>query len=197
MHPAIPFITETIWGKLNEIRPTRPACGRIEKFLAKSAWPSAGPIDNDAEHVFPRLQAIIGAIRNVRNDHKADPRKTVAVTIIAPGAEATAVVEDNRGLIENLATCTLTTAKAGTAAPKDAVRVTVNGDCEIFIEGLVDPEAEKQRLVKLRDDLTKQVAALKGRLANEGYVAKAPPKLIQETRDQLAAAEAELAKLIG
>ena len=39
------------------------------------------------------------------------------------------------------------------------------------------------------------LAALKGRLANESYVAKAPPNLVQQTRDQLAEAEAELVKL--
>jgi valyl-tRNA synthetase len=43
--------------------------------------------------------------------------------------------------------------------------------------------------------LIKQIAALKGRLSNEGYLAKAPPNLVQQTKDQLAAAEAELKKL--
>ena len=33
---------------------------------------------------------------------------------------------------------------------------------------------------------------LNGRLSNEKYTAKAPPKLVQETRDQLAEAEAKL-----
>ena len=48
---------------------------------------------------------------------------------------------------------------------------------------------------KRRDELTKQIAALKGRLANESYTAKAPPHLVQQTRDQLSAAEEELSKL--
>jgi hypothetical protein len=36
---------------------------------------------------------------------------------------------------------------------------------------------------------------MKARLSNEGYIAKAPPNLVKQTQDQLAAAEAELAKL--
>ncbi len=195
LHPVTPFITEAIWGKLNELDPARLTCKRVSKRLCKSDWARTPPIDEESEHVFPRLQAIIGAIRNVRNDHKADPRKVLAVAIAAPGEAATRVAEANRGLIEGLATCTLRTLAPGAAPPAESVRVTVNDDCDIYIEGLIDPEAEKLRAVKLREEKTKLIAALKGRLANEGYVAKAPPKLIQETRDQLAAAEAELAKL--
>ena len=44
-------------------------------------------------------------------------------------------------------------------------------------------------------DAKKSIAQLRGRLSNEKYVAKAPPKLVQETREQLAAAEARLASI--
>ena len=67
--------------------------------------------------------------------------------------------------------------------------------CEIYIEGAVDEQAEAQRSTKRRDELTKQIAAMKGRLANAGYIAKAPPHLVKQTQDQLAEAEAELGKL--
>ena len=59
----------------------------------------------------------------------------------------------------------------------------------------MDKAAEPQRNTKRLDELTKQITQLKGRLSNEGYIAKAPPKLVQQTKDQLADAEAELAKL--
>ena len=47
MHPMIPFITETIWWKLNEVRPgARTLPGRIEGSdsprLVKAAWPAVG-----------------------------------------------------------------------------------------------------------------------------------------------------------
>ena len=47
--------------------------------LIKAAWPIPGPSDEAAAHVFPRLQEIVGAIRNVRNDYKVDPKKSVTV----------------------------------------------------------------------------------------------------------------------
>ncbi len=54
-------------------------------------------------------------------------------------------------------------------------------------------DAEKARLTKLVADLTKSVATLEGRLNNPGYADKAPPHMVQQSRDQLAKAKAELA----
>jgi valyl-tRNA synthetase len=68
------------------------------------------------------------------------------------------------------------------------------GGCEIFIEGVVDADAEKQRLEKRREELLRKVTALRGRLASPGYMAKAPPRLVEQTRAELSEAEAELEK---
>ena len=56
-----------------------------------------------------------------------------------------------------------------------------------------DADAERARLTKVIDAKTKQIGGLEGRLANAGYVAKAPAHLVQETRDSLSAAQADLA----
>ncbi|MEX2216511.1 MAG: hypothetical protein WD768_20530, partial [Phycisphaeraceae bacterium] len=58
--------------------------------------------------------------------------------------------------------------------------------------GLIDADAEKTRLTKRLAELEKSVAALKGRLSNAAYTDKAPAHLVQQTRDQLTAAEKEL-----
>ena len=42
----------------------------------------------------------------------------------------------------------------------------------MFVEAMVDQAAEAQRIEKLRSDLQRQIAALRGRLANEAYLAK-------------------------
>ncbi len=199
MHPIIPFITETIWWRLNEVRPERELPGRLEGSgntprLIKAKWPTVGAFCEDAEHVFPKLQEIIVAIRNVRNDYKVDVKKPVKVSINAPGEEATQKVLENRELIEILATCRLIAVAPAVAPPADSIRVSAAG-AELFIEGVIDPEAEKQRGGKRREELTKLIATLIARLNNAGYIAKAPPELVQQTKDQLAAAEAELQKL--
>ncbi|HEV7302219.1 MAG TPA: valine--tRNA ligase [Tepidisphaeraceae bacterium] len=198
LHPMIPFITETIFWQLNEIRPTRGLPSLIDcppsQRLIKAKWPTAGPTDDAAEAIMEQFQALIVGIRNVRNTYKVDPKKSVNVTIVAPqcGGEQIAAYPE---LVETLATCKVTAiVNELLAPPANSVRATA-GACEVYIEGLVDENAEKARIAKQRDDLAKQIAALKGRLSNTAYTAKAPPHLVQQTQQQLADAEAELAKL--
>jgi valyl-tRNA synthetase len=198
MHPVIPFITETIWWKLNEVRPgARTLPGRIEGSdsprLVKASWPTVGDFSQAAEHIFPRLQEIVGAIRQVRNEHKVDPRKSVTVSILAPGDSARQI-QSNREMIEMLAVCTIKDVSGDLPPVPNAARASAAG-CEIFVEGVVDEGAEKQRQAKRREELTRQITAMRGRLGNEAYTAKAPPHLVKQTQDQLAEAEAELAKL--
>ncbi|MGH7214536.1 MAG: hypothetical protein ACREIT_07220 [Tepidisphaeraceae bacterium] len=97
-------------------------------------------------------------------------------------------------MLEQLATCTLRQVAEDLPPPTGAARAPA-GRCEVYVEGLINPDAEKERTGKRREELTKQIGALKGRLSNEGYLAKAPPHLVKQTQDQLAEAEAELAKL--
>ena len=114
-----------------------------------------------------------------------------------PGTRATGPVDVNlvaRNVIELLALCTLRDVKNQLTPPANSTRTSAAG-CDVYIEGVIDPEAEKQRNSKRRDELTKQIAAMKSRLGNESYIAKAPPHLVKQTQDQLTEAEAELAKL--
>ena len=199
MHPMIPFITETIWWKLNEVRPDRSIPNRItlktHNRLIVSEWPRFNDdlTSEGAEFIFGKLQELIAAIRNVRNEYKVDQKKAVTVSYVAP-ADAARQIEANKAIIELLATCTIRQVKPDLAPPPNSARTQAAG-CEIFLENLVDVDAEKQRTAKRRDELTKQIIALKARLSNESYISKAPPHLVKQTQDQLAEAEAELAKL--
>jgi valyl-tRNA synthetase len=197
MHPMIPFITEVLWWKLNEVRPNRGIAGQIEappsKRLIKAAWPKAGSPDEAVEASFTRLQEIVQALRNLRNEHKVDPKRTIAVTIsVSP--DLAKPIEENRELIELLAICQIKQIGANLSVAGKAAR-TSTGGVEMFAEGLADEAAEQQRMAKSCEELKKKIAALRGRLDNKAYIEKAPQKLVQETKDQLVAAEAEYAKL--
>jgi valyl-tRNA synthetase len=200
LHPVMPFITETIWWRLNEARPgDRGLPGRIDappsERLINASWPTVGSFAEAAEHIFPKLQDVITAIRNVRNQYKVDVKKRVTVSVMAPG-DAARQVADAKEMIELLATCTVKDVRADLQPIEKAARVQAAG-CEIYLEGLVDEAAEGERTAKLEQDLAKQEAALLGRLSNEAYTKKAPPHLVQQTRDQLADVQAQLAKLRG
>ena len=197
LHPMVPFITETIWWKLNEVRPRRGLPGRLECPPSERADPR--PVARRRRRQpggrvhLPKIQDVIGAIRNLRNEHKADPKKPVTVTIAA-AAEPKRQIDANHEMIELLAVCSIVHVAAEVNAPPHAARASAAG-CDIYVEGLIDPAAEGQRLAKQREAKQKQAVALRGRLANPSYADKAPAHLVQQTRDELAAVEAELAKI--
>jgi valyl-tRNA synthetase len=214
MHPMIPFITETIWWRLNEVRPSRGLTGRVacphaltpgsepqattrirSPLLIHAPWPGVGDFSQAAEHIFPKLQEVIGVIRNLRNDYKVSPKERVTVSFSAP-AEPARQITENREMIELLATCTIKDVKQDLAPPADAVRGSAAG-VEVFIEGLAAQSKGGDDAVvqKRRSDLTKLRETLRGRMSSDSYVKKAPPHLVEQTRNQLAEVEAELAKL--
>jgi valyl-tRNA synthetase len=146
-----------------------------------------------ADFIIPKMQEMIEAIRRVRNEHKVDAKKLVTVSIRA-SSDACRTIQNNREVIELLAIAKLKAVDADLAEVAGAAKTQAAG-CEIFVEGAVDEGAEQQRTAKRREELTRQIDQMKKRLSHEGYIAKAPAHLVQQTKDQLAAAEAELKKL--
>lgn len=200
LHPVIPFITEEIWTHLNTVRADR-SIGGVKLVpgarLVKAGWPvvdAGGAGFEEAAHIFPRLQEVIGAIRNIRNEYKIEPKRSVVVSLAPPGEAAVRAVLENRELIENLGNCTLNVVKEGLAAPANCAKGMANG-CEVFVEGVVDPHAEANRVAKRKEELGKLIATLEGRLASPAYTDKAPAKLVEQTRQQLADAQGELSRL--
>ncbi len=200
MHPMIPFITEKLWWALRDTNAPSGIDDRFPTFASKKprVMTAPFPIFDDrmdtltsggAERVVERLQEIVGAIRNVRNDNKVDQKKRVNVTLVCESAICHHL-ENNREFIEGLALCTLDAVGPDAKEPANSTKTTAAG-VTVFVVGVIDAGAAEKR----KAELTKQIAGMRTKLSNEGYVAKAPPKVVEETRAMLAAAEAELAKL--
>jgi valyl-tRNA synthetase len=59
----------------------------------------------------------------------------------------------------------------------------------------VDPEAVRARIDERREKLRSEVERGESKLANEGFVAKAPADVVDAEREKLAAYKAELEEL--
>jgi valyl-tRNA synthetase len=202
MHPMIPFITEVLYQRLNEVCPKRGLPGRLEcsglrtqdsGLLIKAPWPAVGDFAQAAEHIFPKLQEVIQTIRNVRNELKVGTKQRVDVYVIAP-AEPARQLTENREMIESLAMVTLKAVGQDTKPPAGSTRALAAG-VEIFVDLGQAAPADVGLSEKRCGELKKLSETLRGRLANPAYTQKAPAHLVQQTRDQLAEAEAEMAKL--
>jgi valyl-tRNA synthetase len=154
--------------------------------LILARWPacSDAAIDARAESDVAKVRQTSTAIRNLQNEHN----QTDINFQLIPSADTDS---QSIALIESFTGSTITLSPAGVAAGLSTM-TTPNGQ---FFFPRVDPSVEQHRVAKRRDELQHQIATLQARLANESYTAKAPAHLVKQTRDQLAQAQAEVAKL--
>ncbi|MGP1271997.1 MAG: valine--tRNA ligase [Phycisphaerales bacterium] len=190
-HPVMPFITETLFEQIRARRrgslegltlPPNRNAGRTDELLCLAGWPilDATLDDHRAVSAFERAQRFIEAIRQVRAQHQVPPRRRITLhadaDMVAQLAGLGQVTETLAGLDQ------ITT----DAATDHAVAFTFDG-VEHRLTNLadaIDTDAERERLNKLIDDLSKSLAALDKRLSNPGYTEKAPKHLVDETRAQ-------------
>jgi valyl-tRNA synthetase len=66
------------------------------------------------------------------------------------------------------------------------------GTVAVFASEAVDLEAEARRAQARRAELEAEIARAEGKLANERFVEKAPPAVVQAERDKLARLRREL-----
>jgi len=194
LHPIMPFLTERLWSGLCEVTEDRslPGLDLVPSELCiRAAWPRphAPLIDDEAEAHFDEVRAVVAQVRNARAHHGVPPKTPVSVHLRAP--EGVAVrLEESRRLIETLAWAKVVALGAKIEPPAGAVSG-LAGEIEVFLEGLVDVAAERERLEKRTAELGKRHQSLSGRLQNPGYINKAPAHLVQQTRDELARVEQE------
>lgn len=175
LHPFMPFITEEIYTHLVN--------DDITIMLSK--WP-----EYMDEYSFPQqekaMELIMEAIKNIRNIRagmNVPPSKKAKVIFVTKGSEAD-ILDSGKTFFERLASASEVIVQPDKAGiPSNAVAAIIHG-AEIFIplEELVDVEKEIERLMKEKANLEKELERVISKLGNEGFVAKAPQKLIEEEK---------------
>jgi len=185
-HPFIPFITENIWGNFNE-----------EGLIMIEKWPNKIKFDDgllmEASN-FDIVKIIIVSIRNLRAENKIEPGKKVDLTIIA--GKNKDLIKSQTEIIKNLARCESVTILESGDKPENSIS-TVVGGIEIYISlaGIIDIEAEKERLSKDISDTEKYIKILEGKLSNDQFTANAPEAVVNIEKGKLSSAQEKLSKL--
>ena len=191
LHPFVPFITEGIFARLNEIAPARGLAGLAEaeksEALVNARWPAGldGLVDEDAEKQIELIQEAIRTVRDIKNKYNTPPSVNPKVSAKAQ-RETADILNQNAGLIEQMSA--ITGFKADTALVKPVnSAVSVMADAtEIYVHDMIDIEAERQRLEKQRQQLKKSRAAVAARLGNGDFITKAKPQVVARARQNLA-----------
>jgi len=174
LHPVVPFITETLWQRL----PGRPAGA----FLAQAAWPVARSVQEDVSE-FERVREVVMGIRQIRGEYNVAPGQLVPAYFVGSPDTAASLGRD-AAVLARLARTQL---DATAAVPSGAAaHVVLRGGGEIVLPlgGLVDVARERQRISTELEQLSKQLTALDARLANAGFVAKAPAAVVEAERSK-------------
>ena len=177
LHPIMPFITEELWGSL----------GKRSSLLVHQNWPNYPTTDLVEPEADQEMNWVISLIENIRSARQqmhvpAGLKIPLIYQEMTVGAQKT--FERNSIMIMKLAR--ISDAERINNFPKGTVSVSASG--AIFglpLSDVIDIEAEKSRLVKAEEKLTKEINSMEGRLNNPKFVNSAPPEVVNETRDNV------------
>ena len=180
--PILPFVTEEIWSFL-------PGAGR-RGLLAVERWPEVehGRIDAEAEAEIDRVVEAVTALRRYRDDVDAAASARIPGRLEADGYERT--VEH----VARLARFELDAATGNGEAPIATVTIP-GGAVHVLPSDAVDLEEVKRRRTARREALEGEIARAEGKLANRGFVEKAPDHVVAAEREKLARFRTELTEL--
>ncbi len=190
IHPFMPFITEEIWQHL-------PHEGRT---IMLAEWPKYETALENPEAVkeMNLLMDIIRAVRNIRAEVNVPMSKKVELIVKAGDEETQRIVERNGHYIARF--CNTSSFEAGLdpQTPDKVMSAVVTGaELLLPLSGLIDIEQEILRLEKEVQTLNSEVDRVAKKLGNEGFVAKAPAKVIEEERAKQADYSAKREKVIA
>ncbi len=186
LHPFMPFITEEIYTAL-------PGA---EDTLLSQPWPVYEPEMEYAQEEadFQQVMDLIKAVRAVRNDMGVYPAKRTSMIVETADAGPFQAGESYLAKFAFAEELRFTPKYEGETAGAVQV-VTHTARAFIPMMELIDREKELARLAKEKANCEKEIASAAAKLANEGFVSKAPAPVVQKIRDTHDAARAKLRKI--
>jgi valyl-tRNA synthetase len=187
-HPFMPFITEEIWQKVAPLAGKTPAAEGADATIMRQPFPvsDSARLDPQAESDIEWIKAVITVIRNIRGEMRIPPGKALDVYLHNGKDIDRERLAANHNFMCRLAKLErITWLNAEDSAPASATGLV--GDMEILVPmaGLIDKDAEIERLGKEIDKLRKEVARGESKLRNPNFVDKAPDEVVAKEREKL------------
>ncbi len=184
LHPFMPFITEEIWQTLVDdgsaiMLSDYPVYHSEYSFVSE-------------ENEFEMIIAAIKSVRNIRSEMNVPNSVKSALYIETKNSET---FENGRMYFERLAFASDVEIAEKYDIPDSITAVTANARIFIPLADIVDVEKETARLDKEKQAALKDIEFLSKKLSNEGFLAKAPEKLVEEQKAKLTKAQEKLAKI--
>jgi len=178
IHPFMPYISEEIWQHL-------PHSGDT---ITLAEWPKydATLEAPDAVQEMNLLIDIIRSVRNIRAEVNVPMSKKIELIVKPGSSELLDILSRNEHYVCRFCNTSDYEASLQVEAPDKAMTAIVTG-AELYLPlaGLIDISQEIARLEKEIDHLNKEVERVEKKLSNQGFVSKAPAKVIEEERAKM------------
>jgi valyl-tRNA synthetase len=175
LHPVMPFITEELWCTLTG-----------GQSLMTATWPEAdqSQIDKQAEKIVSSLQEVVTEVRRFRNDQGLKPSQKI------PGR-----FTGNRDVVAFESALQFLLKIENKEFTPSATLEIAGTTIELDLTGSIDVVAERARLEKDLATAQKDLKTAEVKLANEGFMAKAPAEVVVEIRERLAKTTSEIERI--
>ena len=130
------------------------------------------------------LQDLIVSVRNLRAELKVEPKVKVPMQVFAHDDETRMLIQQNQDSIKRLANVESVAEVSQQEATQPPSRSTARFDVRVIYEKKIDAAAECERLKKELEKIEKGIASGQRQLGNEGFLAKAPAKVVENLRKQ-------------
>jgi valyl-tRNA synthetase len=190
LHPFMPFVTEELWQQT----------AQRGNWLITADWPSYRGIgDAAADAEMEWVIRFISEVRSVRAEMNVPAGAKIACVMVSANSETRRRADAWENEIMRLAR--LSSLSFEDQVPRASAQIVLDeATVALPLEGVIDFAAEKTRLTKELEKIGKDMAAIEGRLNNPGFVAKAPPEVLEESRErkaELAARKAKVDEALG
>ncbi len=181
-HPIMPYITEELWQKV------APKAGKTGPTIMRQPWPVSQPekIDEASEDEISWVKNFVLGVRRIRAEYDIPPGKQLPILCENVSGENTQRLSDHNELLTTIARIeTITIPTPDMSAPESATSLVGEMRLLIPLAGIIDKEAEQQRLIRETDRLNKEKSRLDGKLSNESFTAKAPAAVVEKEKEKL------------
>ena len=175
LHPFMPFITEEIWQHL-------PHDGESIMVSEFPKFKEELCFETEEKQTEMIMSAVV-AIRNRRAEMNVPPSKKAQVIVVTDKED---IFSKGISYFEKLASAqNVLVQKIKDGIDANAVNIVVDG-AELYMPlgELVDKDKELERLNKEKVKLEGEIKRVEGKLNNQGFVAKAPAKVIEEEKEK-------------
>ncbi len=192
LHPMIPFITEEIWKSVALLKQIDAESIMLQPLPEVNKQTD----DKIAEQDIEWLQAITLAVRNIRGEMNIAPGKPIPALFRNADHNDCKRLESHKKLLFSLVKLmSIQILPENEKAPMSATGLAGKMEVLIPMAGLIDKEAELNRLNKEITRIQGDMKRTEGKLSNESFVAKAPVAVVEKEKSKLAEFDEALTKL--